>query len=232
MIAVAESVFCHVCKAVMYEREGGGIACIKIKCPEYNILKTPENILDDVKIFPTMDADYVRKMMHYVPEAPVVIRVMYILERCKGKRVLNLGSASGELHKAIVAVASSVIGVDKDEPADLLVDLDKMPEAIGSPKVDVIVAGEILEHLANPGNLLKALRHLKCPLVITAPNAAATGLGHFMKKGYENVNPDHVAWYSYHTLKKLLERYQFEIEDFAWYHGKPRLSEGLIITAR
>ena len=231
MSAVAEAIFCHVCKTVMYERDGG-VACIKIKCPEYGILKTPENILDDIKAFPKMEPEYVAKMMHWVPEGKVVNRVLYILERCKGKRVLNLGSASGELHKAIVAVAQSVIGVDKDEPADLIVDLDRQPYAIGQPAVDVIVAGEILEHLANPGSLLKALRILKRPLIITAPNAAATGLGYFMSRGYENVNPDHVAWYSYHTLKTLLGRYQFEIEDFAWYHGKPRLAEGLIITAR
>ena len=170
---------------------------------------------------------YIDKMCHPVPDAPVVDRIQYILAHCRNKRVLNLGSASGDLHKRICEAATSVIGVDKNHPADILLDLDEAPQPSGT--FDLVVAGEILEHLSNPGSCLKAIRTLGCPLLITVPNALCSNGSHWIKQGYEIVNRDHVAWYSYHTLKTLVERYNFNVVRFAWYNGQPGTAEGLIM---
>jgi hypothetical protein len=173
--------------------------------------------------------EYRAKMLHEVPDAPVVDRAAFIMEQAKGKRVLNLGCASGGLHGLIQAVARSVAGVDK-QPGDWIVcDIDKDPDRLSIVKeIELVVAGEILEHLANPGRVLDALRWLRVPLLITAPNAFAMAGMRWMADGIENVNKDHVAWYSYWTMKALVERYGFAVKTFAWYNGKPRTAEGLI----
>jgi len=183
--------------------------------------------------------DYCRKMMHPVPAAAVVEdRIDFIVSHCRDKNVLNIGCASGHLHSRIKSVAKYVIGVDRAlNTADIQIDVDMQPHVIygdivskNLPYPDLIVAGEIIEHLANPGHFLHTLRQLKTPLLITVPNALAEGGRSWLRYGYEQVNNDHVAWYSYHTLKILVERYNFKIDEFYWYGGKPLTAEGLIFV--
>lgn len=170
--------------------------------------------------------------MHPIADYAVVDRATTMLTAAKGLRVLNLGSASGFLHAGLKEVAKSVIGVDKVQPADLIMDLDDSPK-FENVTCDIIIAGEIIEHLANPGNLLRSLRQLRCPLLVSVPNAFAEhGFNCVAKKAIENVNRDHVAWYSPKTLSTLLSRYGFEITRMYWYKGKPRLAEGIIALAR
>jgi len=180
--------------------------------------------------------EYHDKMVHKVPPVTVVDRGQFILDRCKGKRILNLGADSGPLHEMIKAVALEVTGVDKqDGPNTQIVsDLDKSPYMYHtSPdRYDMIVAGEILEHLANSGRFLEAMRHFQCPMLITTPNAFCEAGLYSVKRGTENVNKDHVAYYSYKTLKTLVERYGYKIEEFHWYNGQPGTAEGLIMVVR
>lgn len=189
----------------------------------------------------THGPEYIQKMMHKVPEAESVKdREAFIVERCKGKRVLNLGCASGALHEKIKAVAAHLRGIDKSEPADEIVDLDTIEPGetglgiyyvdIGEPMFDLIVAGEILEHLSNPGNFLRSLKTFNCPVILSVPNAFCHPGKRWIDVGYEHVNPDHVAWYSWHTLKVLVERCGFTVREFYWYRGKPLTAEGLIFV--
>lgn len=178
--------------------------------------------------------EYTAKMMHLVPDAPVVDRVRYVIDQCRGKAVYNLGCASGGLHSDIRTVAKSVFGVDLHAPADFICNIDLHPDYLcqTSPPSDLIVAGEILEHLANPGALLAELRRFRCPVLITVPNALCAGAQYWISRGYEHVNADHVSWFSYRTLKTLVERYGFTVDFFAWYNGKPMTAEGLIFLVK
>jgi len=176
---------------------------------------------------------YRERMIHNIPEASVVDRETFIVEACKGKHVLNLGcnGTDGEslLHKQIKTVATSVWGVDKSH-SDFDCDLDSRPEQlldIFDPTL--ITAGEILEHLGNPGNFLKVLRQFKRPVIITVPNAFSSSSMKLMHEGIENVNIDHVAWYSWRTLTTLVKRYGFAVTEFHWYKGRARFAEGLIM---
>lgn len=191
-------------------------------------------------------AAYAERMLHQIPDAPVVDREQFILEHCTGKRVLEFG-ASGPLHEAIVNVASFAFGVDRqpneiaeqatsctDSPHGIVVgfDLDDVTKS-GLPGLapDVIVCGEVIEHLSNPGWFLTRLRKqfAGVPTIITVPNAfCAAGKGH-MARGIENVNVDHVAWYSFRTLKTLLGRAGYTDFSFAWYRGQPLTAEGLVV---
>jgi len=194
-------------------------------------------MLDSYSAYPGKSSDYVDKMLHPIPDAAVVDREAFILSRCKGKTVVNFGSDSGDLHKMICAVAKTAFGVDKEGTPDLRIDLDDEHYSLSHmPMADVYVVGEIIEHLVSPGAFLKRLRWVMthegaegCQAIITVPNALSEFLlGHAKRRKVENVNLDHVAWYSYHTLKCLLAKCGFELNEFYWTNGKPIFAEGLI----
>ena len=139
------------------------------------------------------------EMRHRLPKgAPLVARHEFILSYCTGKRVLHLGCTdagltdawirSGRLlHSEPSEVASDLYGVDIDES-----DLERM-RALGLENlfrwdvynlnslslpgaVDIVLAGEILEHLDNPGQFLTVTRQFirdngGGELLLTVPNA-------------------------------------------------------------
>lgn len=184
----------------------------------------------------TDEAAYRAKQWHAIPQAAVVVRETFILERVQGKRVLEFG-ASGPMHEAIVKVAASVTGVDRaDGPGVLGFDLDDVSRQSlpGEGPYDVVVCGEVLEHLANPGHFLARLKrnYGGTTTILTVPNAHNAHNDGNVRRGFENVNIDHVAWYSHRTLQTLLERYGYAIEQFYWYRGQPATAEGLIVVTR
>lgn len=187
--------------------------------------------------------EYVAKQLHKLPEASVVSRERFLLERCQGKTVLDVG-ASGPMHAAIVQVAARCYGIDRPSEAtvssnvlghgDVIgVDLDDCGAEVPVLDVDLVVCGEVLEHLSNPGQFLDKLRKgYACPLLVTAPNAYTEGGRRAVLRGYENCNVDHVAWHSPQTLRTLLTRAGWEPTEWYWYNGTPGFAEGIIVVAR
>lgn len=181
------------------------------------------------------DPQYNSRMMHKIPRANVVEREKALVGACRGKVVLDIGYAGSLLHGAIKSVASRVYGVDCVEPQEEdCFKQDLNYECIVSlPGVQLILCGEIIEHLSNPGSFLDGLRRTyQCPLLLTVPNAGSSVLQHHLRRGYENVNLGHVAWYSWRTITTLLERHGWKIDSFCWYGGTERFSEGLLVLAR
>jgi hypothetical protein len=180
-----------------------------------------------------ISAAYAAKQIHPVPDFPVVDRQRFVLDQCAGKRVLELG-ASGPLHAALVGVAASVVGIDKVDGEGVVgFDLDDVsqPTLPIAETPDLVLCGEVLEHLGNPGYLLQRLRQqCACPLLVTVPNAFSDIARKALASGIESVNREHVAWYSWHTLAVLLDRYGYVVRDTYWYHGQPRTAEGLIMV--
>ena len=181
-------------------------------------------------------AAYAEKMLHKLPETKVVDRAEFILSHVKGKRVLEFG-ASGPMHEAIVKAAVGYLGVDREDgPGVVGFDLDDVLEKWlpnGWDVPDIIVCGEVLEHLGNPQWFLTRLKRqfAGVPVLITVPNAFAEAGKSWLKKGYENVNKDHVAWYSPKTLSVLLERAGYTCGDLYYYNGTGPTAEGLIVIA-
>ena len=180
-------------------------------------------------------AEYWDKQVHVVPKSSVVERTEYLKGLCKDKVVLHIG-CTGQLDKELLKVSKRCYGVDKAhqdrkdfKPCDL--DVDILPKFEG---VELVVCGEVLEHLSNPGLFLTGLKATyAAPVVFTVPNAFCTsGAEWLLKRGRENVNNDHVCYYSYTTIKELLRRVGYGIHKHYWYGGKPYISEGLIILAR
>ncbi len=178
---------------------------------------------------------------------PLVQRVEFVTDLCRQQSVLHLGCTnfpytaevlrSGTLlHTQLQQVAARVVGFDADrdglaELARLGVgdlhyaDLERLDEVALDETFDVIVAGEIIEHLSNPGLFLAGIRRFMTPtsrLVVTTVNAycglrvalyAVRGRGGVA----EPVHPDHVAYYSYATLGQLLRRHGFHVDAQCFY---------------
>lgn len=187
----------------------------------------------------TQQPEYADRMLHDVPNTITVYRDEFIVDLCRGKRVMHLGCASGTLDTAIREVATSVVGVDREDPCDIKVDLDNCTGTLCEGAYDLVVLADTLEHLANPGNLLREIRAANCPVLISVPNAFGDVGAIHMEKFKENVNLGHYAYYSYWTLRQLVEKYGFTLEKYLGYRYNPvdngtaaRFAEGLIFVVR
>ena len=213
----------------------------------------------------------------------LVQRVDFIRKVCTGKKVLHLGCTNYPyteesiankmlLHFELEMLADEVYGFDFDQRGlDILAthgsgnlyqaDLEKLDEVPVDNTFDVIVGGEMIEHLSNPGLFfsgIKRFMHNETRLVITTINAycALRFLIYGLRgKGGKNepVHPDHVSYYSYKTLSHMLDRQGLKLNEFHFYDiGKehrpfnkwfynlfndicvrisPQLSDGLIAVA-
>ena len=177
----------------------------------------------------------------------LVQRLEFIRRVSAGKSVLHLGctnwpytleavDAGTLLHKDLADVSSELYGFDFDqEGIDVLAskgfdnlfraDVEKLSEVRIDKRFDVIIAGEMIEHLNNPGLFLDGIKRFMnadTRLVLTTINAYS-GMRFFVYGlrgqggALEPVHPDHVAYYSYSTLKLLVERHQFRIGEFMFY---------------
>lgn len=178
---------------------------------------------------------------------PLVQRIEYLKELCRGKKVLHLGCADypytemaiknkTHLHFELMDIARELYGFDYDQPGiDILAahgvrnlyraDLEKLEDVPLDERFEVIIAGEMIEHLSNPGLFLQGIKRFMNPnsnLIITTINAYG-GFRFFvygMKgKGGSNepVHPDHVAYYSYSTLQLVVNRANLKVNKFAFY---------------
>lgn len=179
---------------------------------------------------------YAAKMLHPFPKAAAVDRAAFMLARVTGRRVLEFG-ASGPMADRIRAAACTYCGVDRTASDGVVaLDLDDGAAVLPSPAwtPEVIVCGEVIEHLTNPGWFLTRLKRQfpGVPVLITVPNAFAAAGHQHAERGVENVNIDHVAWYSPRTLMTLLEKVGFTLGEFAYYNGSGARAEGLIAVVR
>jgi hypothetical protein len=156
------------------------------------------------------------------------------LEKARDKRILDIG-CTGELSAAIAEVASEYYGVDKtDNPGFdnyYQVDLDDVYNHYEWPPLDgfdYVIVSEVIEHLSNPGYFLSLLKSYECPIILTAPNGLSSVGQYYIRRGIEHINRDHVAWYSWYTLKNLIERHGYKIIEWYWYNGDPGTAEGMI----
>lgn len=178
---------------------------------------------------------------------PAVQRVEYLTEACRGRRVLHLGCTDAPytqqrldddmlLHRRLSLVADELWGLDSDEPGLerlrregfrnlALGDVESRSQPSITDTFDVVVAGEIIEHLSNPGLFLECVRRYLGPhsaLIVTTVNAyCALRFAVFAVRGrggeLEPVHPDHVAYYSRATLARLLARGGFTIDEERFY---------------
>jgi hypothetical protein len=177
---------------------------------------------------------------HRLPREGPVDRIDALVDAARGRRVVHVGfvdelmkakQAGGVwLHERLAGVAASLVGLDLDEAGVeaaraqgyrvYAVDAQS-PEAVralGLERADVVIAGELIEHLDASGPFLHAMHELADELVLTTPNAYR--LANFLVplSGREAVHPHHTAWHSPQTLRRLLALTGWRTERIAYYH--------------
>ena len=85
---------------------------------------------------------------------------------------------------------------------------------------DLVVAGDIIEHLANPGGLLtSAARHMHSDslAVITTPNPFnAEQLAWTLVRGHPMANEQHALWLDPMVAHEMVSRSPLEVVGFHW----------------
>jgi 2-polyprenyl-3-methyl-5-hydroxy-6-metoxy-1,4-benzoquinol methylase len=92
---------------------------------------------------------------------------------------------------------------------------------------DVVVFGDLVEHLSCPGLALNGIRRFmdeKSQLMISTPNTFALLSNIRFTLGRFREGEEHVTGYSKFTLKALLERHGFEMTEFFTCYDKPPLT--------
>ena len=184
------------------------------------------------------------EMAHELPRAEIVDRIEWLLAQCGGKRVVHVGFADAGfrqqqgragrwLHGRLDEAATELVGVDAD-PAGVAAATTEGFEAyhldctdseavaaLGIEPADIVLAGEVIEHVGAPGPFLEALHHLCKPegtLIVTTPNAY--GLINVAASVFRRVeinHPDHVMMFTWRTLTELLRRSGWEHDQTVTY---------------
>ena len=153
-------------------------------------------------------------------------RIEAIAPRIKG-RVLDIGHSVGTLHDEVSKRAKSSVGLDiviKQHSGNAVKgDAECMP--VKDRSFDVVLAGELIEHLCHPAEFLKECgRVLKKGgrLIITTPNRDS--LVNRLFKSYHA--PAHLSLFNRKELESLLGKSGFSTKEFAMFPYTEESSEG------
>lgn len=157
----------------------------------------------------------------------------FILNKCRDKNVLDLGCVGhtsfrfSDLYMGLKGVARTLVGVDNRPippmrefgfpvfPGDVE-NLSKVVDIKGKT-FDVIVAGDLIEHLFNQGKFINSIKpfcHKDTEVIVTTPNCLST---HFFIPNFTKrvkVRTDHTCWHSEQTLKQLFSMKGFRCTEF------------------
>ncbi|MGD1275965.1 MAG: class I SAM-dependent methyltransferase [Tepidisphaeraceae bacterium] len=169
-------------------------------------------------------------------------RFPIIEQYCRTGAVLDLGCVDSRidrgsaadriakpnlLFKRISEINPDVVGLDIDADGIKLLQEMGFKAVCGNAetvdlqrKFDVIVAGEIIEHLENPGLFLRnMLRHLSGDgvLIISTPNPFYSGFTwKIWRYGRPMIHEEHMGWQDPTTMDQLLRRTGFEPFERYW----------------
>lgn len=138
-----------------------------------------------------------------------------------GKRVLDLGCRDGSLTQ-YYSPGNQVTGVDIDRQAlvhahdrlgiaTLWLDLNRDPYPFEAGSFDVIVAGEVLEHLRNPTRVVAEARRILVPggaFIGSVPNSYHWRARLASRSGCAAEDPTHLQRFSYSGIVRLLEGFE------------------------
>jgi SAM-dependent methyltransferase len=149
------------------------------------------------------------------------------------QRVLDIGCSSGYLAHRLVERGAAVVGIDTDEQAAeearavceqvLVGDVESMELPFAQHSFDVVLCGDVVEHLRDPEAFLARVRPLLRPggrLVLTTPNVAnwamrlglLAGRWRYTDRGI--LDRTHMHFFTKKTLEQTLERAGYRIVAF------------------
>lgn len=184
-----------------------------------------------------------------------------IIETCRNKSALHLGcvgftdctaeekiiQAKESLHASISELASECTGVDLDgdtiaELRELGVflnviegdveHLERLPQDLRN--FDIVVAGDIIEHLSNPGLMLEGIKPRLGSggrLLVSTPNSFGIASWIRVLTGKFREGAQHVLCFNPITLEQLLERHGYEVESaLSCYQSRARENFGVFFN--
>lgn len=162
---------------------------------------------------------------------------------CVGDTINNFAEFQNSSHAIHKSHAKYILGVDiweeevkKRQEMGLNIIYANVETMELNRFFDAVIAGDLIEHLANPGLFLgNANRHLNTGglLYICTPNPFS--LNSFVRTflGTKiNVHPEHCSWYDFTTLKQLLSRYGFKVKETYWQDYSRRKSLKYVLRFR
>lgn len=171
-----------------------------------------------------------------------VDRLDFVSGLCRDRVVLDIGCLDETalvkrdtrhwLHGRIAQLARQVVGVDSSDrlpPEGLATAANARihrgdataldPALLRSAPIDLVVAGEFIEHVNDPLHFLARLRQALpgCELVLTTPNGPSAANALMACIGREAQHPDHLANFSFKILHTLCRRAGFAQYDIRPY---------------
>lgn len=175
---------------------------------------------------------------------PLVNKSSWILNKVKGKSVLHAGptdfpmtegkAQNGTLlHLHMQGLCKDLVGVDLSASSiewlrsnysvdDIIFgNIEELDLIFPTKKFDVIVAGDVIEHINNVGGFYEAARKVLAPggiIVVTVPNAFSIKklLGVLLFKQERN-HPDHLYYFTPLTFEQIAYRFGFNILEMAGF---------------
>jgi ubiquinone/menaquinone biosynthesis C-methylase UbiE len=181
----------------------------------------------------------------------LALRRAFLLEHVQaGDAVLDVGCGAGELTAALLHAGTEPIGVDvarealrrareRVPGADLRLWAPGEPLPLADASVDVVWAGEVVEHVADVAPWLSELRRVLRPggtLLLTTPHhgpGTLLSLALSRRRFAEHFEPrsDHLRFYSPRTLRALLDDLGFDVAELRCAGGPPGLRTTILARA-
>jgi O-antigen biosynthesis protein len=160
-----------------------------------------------------------------------------VLMTPEGSRVLDVGCSRGDMAAALKDRGCRVTGVEMDPGAAFVaeeicervivgdLDLLELPALLGTEKFDVVLFGDVLEHLKYPQRVLNMARRLLADdgfIGVSVPNVAHGSIRLMLLKGeftYEDVgilDDTHLRFYTRKSICDLLEGSGFLVDSVDW----------------
>lgn len=171
-----------------------------------------------------------------IRKASVVDKQAQIVALCKGKKVLDVGCVGQDLdpdsprwlHARIREVAASVTGCDINTEGiqrlnerGLQILTPEQVEA-SNEKYDVVVMGDVIEHVTNAGEFLEYYKRFLQQggtMIICTPNAF--GIRYVLQVffyGRPTTNPEHTVYFDPFVMLELINRVGLKPADFYWLY--------------
>jgi SAM-dependent methyltransferase len=169
-------------------------------------------------------------------KSSVVVKDDYLLKACANKNVLDVGCVGQNkfftdprwVHAKLKKVSAKLTGVDINQAHEQ--EFEKLGYALFTPeklaeseeKFDVIVMGDVIEHVDNLVeflNFYKAFLNDNGVMVITTPNALSIRQTfNVFLYGRPGINDEHTSVLECNTMLELFGRTKLDVVDFTWLH--------------
>lgn len=179
-----------------------------------------------------------KEFLRAARNAPYIPKREFVREHVSGKSVLDLGCVAHTLqrcldqpdtwlHNVICRSAHSVLGVDilEKEVAELnkrgyhMMTGNALTLRLET-KFEVIVCGDLIEHVDNLHQLLETIKYHLLPdgiALVTTPNPfAASRFFNILADGWTGINTEHICWFCPQTMFQLAARSGLTIDKFFW----------------